>query len=172
MGQGPGTRDQAVPVPCPLSPGPWPLPPPNGLVFLSMPRQTPSSEITVPRPKFDPAAPVPEQVLHRFMATGVGQAPTRRLIAAMLGAAAGAVAVLLAPPGLWLVATPLLCVVAVSGWGLATKRLYILDLSPHRFAALRVLLHLLRAAMLLLGVGAAAAGAAGFVRLLLRPWSL
>jgi hypothetical protein len=138
---------------------------------------TPTTEITVPRPRFDRAAPVPERTLHAVLATGVGQAPTRRLLRALLGGALCAVAVLLLAPEWWVAATPFLCLTALSGWGLASKRLLILTLNaqspprPRTVLVLRVL-RVLRAAMAVLGIAAALAGVAGFVRLLLRPWAL
>jgi hypothetical protein len=127
------------------------------------------TEITLKRPKFDRAAPVPERVMHGILATGVGRAPTRRLLGAFVSGGVGAVAILLIAPRWWVVATPLICLTAVSGWGLTTKRLFIFQLHGGARPAARLLLEAMRAAMAVIGVTAALAGAAGFVRLLLRP---
>ena len=135
-------------------------------------RPSPTSEITVPRPRFDRAAPVPDRMTHAALATGVGQAPTTRLLSTMLGAAAGAVLVLLLAPAWWVVATPPLMLAALCGWGLATKRLLILRLSLRAVPVARVVLEVLRALMVLLGLLAAVAGIGGIVRLLLSPWRM
>ena len=137
-----------------------------------MPHPTPTSEITVPRPKFDRAAPVPDRLMHAALATGVAQAPTPRLLGTMLVAATGAVLVLLIVPGCWVLAAPGLCVAALAGWGLTTKRLMILRLNLSEAPVLSAVLHVLRAAMALLGVAALLAGLAGFLRMLLSPWWL
>ena len=127
--------------------------------------------LTPPR-SFDPLAPLPPATLANIMATGVGQAATRRLAACFAIGAAGAAIVLAAAPAWWLASTPFLCMAAFGSWGLATQRRLVLDAGNHRAPIQRALLVVARVAAVAVGSAAATAGAIGGLLALMAPHPL
>lgn len=118
--------------------------------------------------EFTPAVPLPRRTLSEIMATGAGRAEFGRLFTATMVGTFGALAVLLVMPAWWIVSTPLICVAAFAGWGIAARKTLELDRRHLSAPSLRLSLQFVRVVAASTGALAALTGLFGTLALLLQ----
>ncbi|MGI9076137.1 MAG: hypothetical protein ACR2G6_02265 [Gemmatimonadaceae bacterium] len=118
-------------------------------------------------PRFDPTAPLPRRTAANFIATGVGRADSTRLVRCGIIGAAGALAVPVILPSLWLLAVPFICLASFASWGLAAQKTQELDLRHASAPVIRRWLGAARLAATVVGGAAAVVGVATVTLLLI-----
>ena len=121
----------------------------------------------LPSPRFDPAAPLPRRTAANIMATGVGRADSTRLVRCGVIGAAGALAVPVIMPNLWLLAVPFICLGSFASWGLAAQKTQDLDLRQATAPVIRRWLGVARLAATVVGGAAAVLGVTAVMLLLI-----
>jgi hypothetical protein len=122
-----------------------------------------------PHRAFDPVSPLPSTTLANLMATGAGQAARPRMQRCAVYGALASLAVAVVAPSLWVAGMPFLAAAAFAAYGLATRRLLVLQALHRRAPLQRALLGGARWGAIVLGAVAALAGLGGIVLALMAP---
>ncbi|MDQ3697596.1 MAG: hypothetical protein M3373_06175 [Gemmatimonadota bacterium] len=125
-----------------------------------------------PSTDFDPVAPLPPRAVADMLAAGPGQAASTRLVRCAVFGMLGALIVVVIAPAWWLASTPCVALAAFAAWGLATQKVFELDLWRRRAPVLRWLLGLTRGATAVIAGAAALAALIGLLVALMPPGSL
>lgn len=92
-----------------------------------------------------------------------------RLVRCGIIGAAGALAVPVVAPALWLLAIPFICLASFASWGIAAQKTQRLDLSQMRATSVRRWLSFVRVAATIVGGTAAVVGVGTVIMILITP---